>query len=431
MVSLRRSKRLRLRTESSVLAPVPRFCDKGTAPQNSTQTKPDSVQSIPSNDVNLPEGNATHTRASSEIINVLREPAAAERVLLGLLGPDDTRIMQEYNDGGLRQNLSHHAPGACLHFATWLRENRESSLASREGNEARAHVAELEERFRYVEEILRHQVQGYESKLNGLQNNVDQLRQKADFCERKWKEQEALHQEKATRLEDVLRQLEEANSNLAKVTQSHDMARTRIEKLTGALTLNKKLYDQAEVEVEKFPQDCEMDRVLEEIEKADCEIDRILGEIEKEKRAKKWIALTTELKPNEDFQNQNQKTEGGVISTLELNKDVSKQVIEAKHIDGEVEAHNPSTFWTVCSSCKYQYEYGRVYVNCHLRCSRCRAGFLALEICRPPPIVNSSSNSFDQQHQSSRHLVDTGSQVTAIGKPPYGGAVSPKDLGGS
>ncbi|ONH92820.1 hypothetical protein PRUPE_8G198000 [Prunus persica] len=55
MVSIRRSKRLRLRAESSVLAPVPRFCDKGTA-QNSTQTKPDTVQSIPSNDVNLPEG---------------------------------------------------------------------------------------------------------------------------------------------------------------------------------------------------------------------------------------------------------------------------------------------------------------------------------------------------------------------------------------
>ncbi|XP_021814160.1 uncharacterized protein LOC110756960 [Prunus avium] len=417
MVSIRRSKRLRLRAESSVLAPVPRFCDKGTAPQNSTQTKPDSVQSIPSNDVNLPEGNATHTRAPFEIINVLREPAAAERVLLGLLGPDDTRIMQEYNDGGLRQNLSHHALGACLHFAMWLRENGESSLASREGNEARAHVAELEERFKYVEEIMKHQVQEYESKLNGLQNNVDQLRQKADFCERKWKEQEALHQEKATRLEEVLRQLEEANSNLAKVTQSHDTARTRIEKLTGAVTLNRKLYDQAEVEVKKFQQDCEMDRIL--------------GEIEKEERAKKRIALTTELKLNEDFQNQNQKNEGGVIPTLELNKDVSKQVIEAKDLNGEVEAHNPSTFWTVCSSCKYQYEYGRVYVNCHLRCSRCRAGFLALEICRPPPIVKSSSNSFDQQHRISRQLVDTGSQVTASGKPPYPGAVSPKDLGGS
>ena len=53
--------------------------------------------------------NGTHTRDSPEIISMLREPAAAERVLLGLLGPDDTRIMQEYDDGGLRQNLSHHA----------------------------------------------------------------------------------------------------------------------------------------------------------------------------------------------------------------------------------------------------------------------------------------------------------------------------------
>ncbi|XP_016650379.1 PREDICTED: uncharacterized protein LOC107881316 [Prunus mume] len=246
MVSIRRSKCLRLRAErSSVLAPLPRFCDKGTAPQNSTQTKPDSVHPMPSND------NATRTRASPEIISMLRKPAAAERVLLGLLGPDDTRIMQGYDDGGLRQNLAHHALGACLHFAMWLKENGESSLASRERDEARAHVAELEERVRHVEEILRHLVQEYESKLNGLQNNVDQLRPKAEFYERKWKEQEALHQEKATRLEEVLKQLKEANSDLAKVTQSNDMARIRIEKLTSALTRTRKLYKQVEAEMKK------------------------------------------------------------------------------------------------------------------------------------------------------------------------------------
>ncbi|XP_021814208.1 uncharacterized protein LOC110757002 [Prunus avium] len=202
MVRVRRSKHLRLRAErSSVLAALLRFCDKGTAPRNSTQTKPDSVHPMPSNDVNLPDGNGTHTRDSPEIISMLREPAAAERVLLGLLGPDDTKITQEYDDGGLRQNLSHHALAACLHFAMWLRENRESSLASRERDEARARVAELKERVRHVEEILRHLVQEYESKLNGLQNNVDQLRQKAEFCERKWKEQEALHQEKTNACE--------------------------------------------------------------------------------------------------------------------------------------------------------------------------------------------------------------------------------------
>ncbi|BFG42695.1 hypothetical protein CerSpe_289690 [Prunus speciosa] len=372
MVSLRRSKRSRLSSErSSVLAPLPRFCDKGTAPQNSTQTKPDSVHPVPSNDVNLPEGNATHTRASPEVISMLRDPAAAERVLLGLLGPDDTRIMQEYDDGGLRQNLAHHALGACLHFAMWLRENGESSLASRERDEARARVAELEERVRHVEEILRHLVQEYES----LQNNVDQLRQKAEFSERKWKEQEALHQEKATRLEEVLSQLEEANSDLAKVTQSHDVARTRIEKLTGALTRTRKLYEQAEVEVKKVQQDCEMDRIL--------------VEIEKEERGENRIALATELGLVDDFQNQNQKMEGGIIPTPELNKDVSKQIEEAKDVDEEVDDdQHPWTFWEFCNHCKFHYEYYRVD-DAAARvssCPTCQPVSLAIELSPPPAV---------------------------------------------
>ncbi|KAI5315465.1 PREDICTED: ethylene-responsive mRNAion factor At4g13040 [Prunus dulcis] len=404
MVSVRRSKRLRLHAErSSVLAPLLRFCDKGTAPQSSTQTKPDSVHPMPSNDVNLPDGNATDTRDSPEIISMLREPAAAEKVLLGLLGPDDTKIMQEYDDGGLRQNLSYHALAACLHFAMWLRENGESSLASRERDEARARVAELEEKVRNVEEIMKHQVQEYKSKLNGLQNDVDQQRQKAAFCERKWKQQLALHQEKSTRLEEVLRQLVEANSNLAKDTQSLDVARTRIEKLTGALTRTRKLYKQAEVEVKKVQQDCEMDRIL--------------GEIEKEERVKKRIALTTELELVEDFQNQNQK-EGGIMPTLELNKDVSKQVNEAKNVDGEVEAQHPSTFWTRCHCCNVRYKFSRVHVNHLLRCQACSAAFVATE---------EVSTIYRR-----RHLVDTGSQVTASGrKPPDHGMVSLKGPGGS
>ncbi|BBH10011.1 hypothetical protein Prudu_022680 [Prunus dulcis] len=302
---------------SSVLAPLLRFCDKGTAPQSSTQTKPDSVHPMPSND------NATDTRDSPEIISMLREPAAAEKVLLGLLALMIPRLCRSMMT-------------ACLHFAMWLREHGESSLASRERDEARARVAELEEKVRNVEEIMKHQVQEYKSKLNGLQNDVDQQRQKAAFCERKWKQQLALHQEKSTRLEEVLRQLVEANSNLAKDTQSLDVARTHIEKLTGALTRTRKLYKQAEVEVKKVQQDCEMDRIL--------------GEIEKEERVKKRIALTTELELVEDFQNQNQK-EGGIMPTLELNKDVSKQVNEAKNVDGEVEAQHPSTFWTRCHCC--------------------------------------------------------------------------------
>ncbi|XP_021814180.1 uncharacterized protein LOC110756980 [Prunus avium] len=282
--------------------------------------------------------------------------------------------MQEYDDGGLRQNLSHHALGACLHFAMWLREDGESSLASRERDEARARVAELEENVRNVEEILRHQVQEYESKLSGLQNHVDQLSQKAELCERNWKEQEALHQEKDTLMVEVLRLREEAISELAKVTQSHDVARTRIKNLTGALTRSRKLYEQAEVEVKKVQQDCEMDRIL--------------GEIEKEERAKK----------------------------------------EAKDVDGEVGAQHPSTFWTRCYRCNVHFLYSRVYVDRLLCCQQCQTTFVSKEvyIMSPSALVESSSNSSHQQH------VDTESQGTASGgKPPYLGVVSLKDPGGS
>ena len=44
---------------------------------------------------------------------------------------------------------------------------------------------------------------------------------------------------------------------------------------------------------------------------------------------------------------------------------------------------NP-TFWTLCSSCKVQFEYLRKYLNCNLVCSNCRQPFMALEIVPPP-----------------------------------------------
>lgn len=41
------------------------------------------------------------------------------------------------------------------------------------------------------------------------------------------------------------------------------------------------------------------------------------------------------------------------------------------------------TFWTVCTRCKMQYEYMRVYLNQILKCPHCQEGFMAVEI--PPP----------------------------------------------
>ena len=65
----------------------------------------------------------TTEKDSPQIISILRDPAAAERVLLDLLGPADTRIIQEYIDGDLKQNLAHHALAVsdcrpeCHHFS--------------------------------------------------------------------------------------------------------------------------------------------------------------------------------------------------------------------------------------------------------------------------------------------------------------------------
>ncbi|KMT16066.1 hypothetical protein BVRB_3g052370 [Beta vulgaris subsp. vulgaris] len=41
------------------------------------------------------------------------------------------------------------------------------------------------------------------------------------------------------------------------------------------------------------------------------------------------------------------------------------------------------TFWTMCTRCKMQYEYMRVYLNQILKCPHCQVGFAAVEV--PPP----------------------------------------------
>ncbi|CAK8570418.1 unnamed protein product [Lathyrus sativus] len=41
---------------------------------------------------------------------------------------------------------------------------------------------------------------------------------------------------------------------------------------------------------------------------------------------------------------------------------------------------NQETFWTICTSCKVQYEYLRKYINKKLSCKNCRGIFIAVEI---------------------------------------------------
>ncbi|KAI4378238.1 hypothetical protein MLD38_015747 [Melastoma candidum] len=57
---------------------------------------------------------------------------------------------------------------------------------------------------------------------------------------------------------------------------------------------------------------------------------------------------------------------------------------------GHCNSHPPvpqarvDTFWTVCTSCKVQYEYLRKYVNKRLSCKNCRGVFLAVETGSAP-----------------------------------------------
>lgn len=45
---------------------------------------------------------------------------------------------------------------------------------------------------------------------------------------------------------------------------------------------------------------------------------------------------------------------------------------------------NRDTFWTICTSCKVQYEYLRKYVNKKLSCKNCRGTFIAVETGAAP-----------------------------------------------
>lgn len=63
------------------------------------------------------------------------------------------------------------------------------------------------------------------------------------------------------------------------------------------------------------------------------------------------------------------------------------------------------TFWTVCRTCKTQYEYHRVYLNQNLLCPNCRKPFIAVET--DPPGSGSIRKTFhEHQFDSLRHTTD-------------------------
>ncbi|CAH2061023.1 unnamed protein product [Thlaspi arvense] len=84
--------------------------------------------------------------------------------------------------------------------------------------------------------------------------------------------------------------------------------------------------------------------------------------------------------------------------------------------------HKPTsdgTFWTVCRTCRTQYEYHRVYLNQNLLCPNCRKPFIAVET--DPPGSGSIRKTFhEHQFDSIRQTTDARKKSRVESNGVYG-----------
>ncbi|KAF9688233.1 hypothetical protein SADUNF_Sadunf02G0175900 [Salix dunnii] len=91
-----------------------------------------------------------------------------------------------------------------------------------------------------------------------------------------------------------------------------------------------------------------------------------------------WTMLSDSLKKNSPNVKRNKK-----MASCDVQTNFSS--IHAAGLPGYNQcsnsptSHGLDTFWTVCTSCKVQYEYLRKYVNKRLSCKNCRGTFIAIE----------------------------------------------------
>lgn len=87
---------------------------------------------------------------------------------------------------------------------------------------------------------------------------------------------------------------------------------------------------------------------------------------------------------------------------------------------------NQDTFWTICTSCKVQYEYLRKYVNKKLSCKNCRGIFIALETAPAngsfpysPWSYGSSSGYGSHSYDGVTYVPTNGAYFNGNGVPGY------------
>ncbi|XP_059311591.1 uncharacterized protein LOC132063161 [Lycium ferocissimum] len=61
--------------------------------------------------------------------------------------------------------------------------------------------------------------------------------------------------------------------------------------------------------------------------------------------------------------------------------------IRGKKRGADEPSHAVPSFWTACPYCYLMYEYPLEYVDCTLRCQKCKRAFQAVKIASPPPII--------------------------------------------
>jgi hypothetical protein len=96
-----------------------------------------------------------------------------------------------------------------------------------------------------------------------------------------------------------------------------------------------------------------------------------------------WTMLSDSLKKNSYDVKRNKKMASCVVQT-NLSSVHAAGVTGYSHCSNSPTAHGLDTFWTVCTSCKVQYEYLRKYVNKRLSCKNCRGTFIAVETGAAP-----------------------------------------------
>ncbi|XP_076911242.1 uncharacterized protein LOC143569145 [Bidens hawaiensis] len=101
-----------------------------------------------------------------------------------------------------------------------------------------------------------------------------------------------------------------------------------------------------------------------------------------------------------------------------LSDNVNRSLYDAKinnHLSSALHSETVrlDTFWTVCTSCRVQYEYLRKYVNKRLSCKNCRGVFVAVETGTAP--VTYAPWSYTSENGYSNHAYNMGPSVCVTG----------------